>query len=39
MRTPSVIARVEEARVLLDLRTVFENEEGEVARALLEIEC
>lgn len=37
MRTSPVIARVEEARVLLDLRTVFENEEGELARALLEI--
>ncbi len=34
---PPVIARVEEGRVLLDLRTVFENEEAELARALLEI--
>ena len=35
--SPPVVARVEEGRVLLDLRTVFENEEDEVARALLEI--
>jgi L-seryl-tRNA(Ser) seleniumtransferase len=33
--SPPIVARVEEGRVLLDLRTVFENEEGELARALL----
>jgi L-seryl-tRNA(Ser) seleniumtransferase len=35
--SPPIVARVEEGRVLLDLRTVFENEEDELARALLEI--
>jgi L-seryl-tRNA(Ser) seleniumtransferase len=33
-----VITRVEEGRVLVDLRTVFEDEDEEVVRALLEIE-
>jgi len=32
-----VVARVEEGRVLLDLRTVFEDEDEEVVKALLEI--
>jgi L-seryl-tRNA(Ser) seleniumtransferase len=35
--SPPVVARVEEGRVLLDLRTVFQNEEDELARALVEI--
>ncbi len=35
--TPSIIARVEEGRVLLDLRTVFESEDEVVARALMEV--
>ncbi|HLY98107.1 MAG TPA: L-seryl-tRNA(Sec) selenium transferase [Candidatus Angelobacter sp.] len=35
--TPAIVARVEEGRVLLDLRTVFAHEELVVARALLEI--
>ncbi len=35
--TPPIIARVEEGRVLLDLRTVFDHEEAELAGALLEI--
>jgi L-seryl-tRNA(Ser) seleniumtransferase len=35
--TPPIIARVEEGRVLLDLRTVFAGEEVELARALLVI--
>ena len=35
---PSIIARVEEGRVLLDLRTVFgPEEEAEIARALLDL--
>jgi L-seryl-tRNA(Ser) seleniumtransferase len=35
---PPVVARVEEGRVLLDLRTVLEPaEDTEIARALLEI--
>jgi L-seryl-tRNA(Ser) seleniumtransferase len=37
LSTPPVVARVEEGRVLLDLRTVFENEELELLRALMEI--
>jgi len=32
-----VVARVEEGRVLVDLRTVFEDEDEEVVKALLEI--
>jgi L-seryl-tRNA(Ser) seleniumtransferase len=32
--TPPVVARVDEGRVLLDLRTVFEREDAEVVRAL-----
>lgn len=32
-----VVARVEEGRVLLDLRTVFEDEDEEVVKALLEV--
>jgi L-seryl-tRNA(Ser) seleniumtransferase len=35
--TPAIVARVEEGRVLLDLRTVFEHEELVVAKALYEI--
>ncbi|MFI5104542.1 MAG: L-seryl-tRNA(Sec) selenium transferase [Terriglobales bacterium] len=35
--TPAVIARVEEGRVLLDLRTVSESEELELLQALMEI--
>jgi L-seryl-tRNA(Ser) seleniumtransferase len=35
--TPAVVARVEEGRVLLDLRTVFEDEEQELVRALAEV--
>ncbi len=35
-RTPAIITRVEEGRVLIDLRTVFANEEEEIARAMLE---
>jgi hypothetical protein len=31
------VARVEEGRVLLDLRTVFEAEDEELVRALMEI--
>jgi L-seryl-tRNA(Ser) seleniumtransferase len=34
---PSVVGRVEEGRVLLDLRTVFENEDSQVATALLSL--
>lgn len=34
---PAVVARVEEGRTLLDLRTVFEHEETEIVRALLSI--
>jgi L-seryl-tRNA(Ser) seleniumtransferase len=33
--SPPIVARVEEGRVLLDLRTVFESEEEDLARALL----
>ncbi len=32
-----VVARVEEGRVLVDLRTVFEDEDEEVVKALLEV--
>jgi L-seryl-tRNA(Ser) seleniumtransferase len=35
--SPPIVARVEEGRVLLDLRTVFEPEDGELVRALKEI--
>jgi L-seryl-tRNA(Ser) seleniumtransferase len=35
--TPSIVARVDEGRVLLDLRTVFPHEESEVLKALAEI--
>jgi L-seryl-tRNA(Ser) seleniumtransferase len=34
---PPVIARVEEGRVLLDLRTVFEPEDEMLAQALVQI--
>jgi L-seryl-tRNA(Ser) seleniumtransferase len=34
---PPIIARVEEGRILLDLRTVFPEQDGQVARALKEI--
>ena len=34
--TPPIVTRVEDGRVLLDLRTVFANEEEELARALIE---
>ncbi len=33
--TPAIVARVEEGRVMLDLRTVFEDEEGTLLEALL----
>jgi L-seryl-tRNA(Ser) seleniumtransferase len=36
-RDPSIIARVEEGRVLLDLRTVFPEHDGHLTRALQEI--
>jgi len=36
-RQPAILARVEENRLILDLRTVFENEENEIARAFEEI--
>jgi L-seryl-tRNA(Ser) seleniumtransferase len=35
--SPPVVVRVEEGRVLLDLRTVVEDEEAELLRALMEI--
>jgi len=35
---PPVVTRVEDGRVLIDLRTVFENEEAEVVAALIEME-
>jgi L-seryl-tRNA(Ser) seleniumtransferase len=35
--SPSIVARVEEGRVLLDLRTVFPREEADVLKALAEI--
>ncbi len=35
-RTPPIVTRVEEGRVLLDFRTVFANEEEEIERALIE---
>jgi L-seryl-tRNA(Ser) seleniumtransferase len=34
---PPIVARVEEGRVLVDLRTVFESEDDEVARAMMEL--
>lgn len=34
---PPVIARVEEGRVLIDLRTVFEHEEPQITKALLTV--
>ena len=34
---PPIVARVEDGRVLVDLRTVFESEDDEVARALMEV--
>jgi L-seryl-tRNA(Ser) seleniumtransferase len=37
MSNPPIAARVEEGRVLLDLRTVFDAEDHELARALMEI--
>jgi L-seryl-tRNA(Ser) seleniumtransferase len=37
LRATPVVTRVEEGRVLLDLRTVFESEELELLRALMEI--
>lgn len=37
MNKPPIITRVEEGRVLVDLRTVFPEEEAELARALIEI--
>jgi L-seryl-tRNA(Ser) seleniumtransferase len=37
LNQPPIVARVEEGRVLLDLRTVFEAEDQELARALPEI--
>lgn len=35
---PAIVARVEEGRTLLDLRTVFEHEEAEVVRALISLD-
>jgi L-seryl-tRNA(Ser) seleniumtransferase len=35
--TPPIVARVEEGRVLVDLRTVFEPEDEAVVRAMMEI--
>jgi L-seryl-tRNA(Ser) seleniumtransferase len=35
--SPPVIARIEDDRLLLDLRTVFEEQEGEIARAFEQI--
>jgi L-seryl-tRNA(Ser) seleniumtransferase len=35
--TPPIVARVEEGRVLIDLRTVFESEDEVVAQALMEV--
>jgi L-seryl-tRNA(Ser) seleniumtransferase len=32
---PPVVARIEDGRLLLDLRTVFATEEGELARVVL----
>jgi L-seryl-tRNA(Ser) seleniumtransferase len=37
MNNPPIVARVDEGRVLIDLRTVFPEEEAELARALIEI--
>ena len=34
---PPIIARVEEGRVLLDLRTVFPEQDAEIAKALQEM--
>ena len=34
MSDPAVVARVEDGRLLVDLRTVFAGEETELARAL-----
>jgi L-seryl-tRNA(Ser) seleniumtransferase len=34
---PPIVARVEEGRVLLDLRTVFQNEEQALALALMQV--
>jgi L-seryl-tRNA(Ser) seleniumtransferase len=34
---PPIVARVEEGRVLMDLRTVFEHEEPELVQALIEL--
>ena len=34
---PAIVTRVEEGRVLIDLRTVFEHEDAELARALLQL--
>lgn len=36
--SPPIVTRVEDGQVLLDLRTVFDDEESEIARALLEIQ-
>jgi L-seryl-tRNA(Ser) seleniumtransferase len=35
--TPAIVTRVEEGRVLIDLRTVFEHEDAELTRALLQL--
>jgi L-seryl-tRNA(Ser) seleniumtransferase len=35
--SPPIVARVEDGRVLLDLRTVFEDEDAMLVRALMEI--
>jgi len=37
MNNPPIVARVDEGRVLIDLRTVFPEEEAELTRALIEI--
>jgi seryl-tRNA(Sec) selenium transferase len=35
MGDPPVVARIEDGRLVLDLRTVFEDDEDALARALL----
>ncbi len=39
LNDPPVIARIEDGRLLLDLRTVFENEEDDLARAIRSACC
>jgi L-seryl-tRNA(Ser) seleniumtransferase len=35
--TPAIVTRVEEGKVLIDLRTVFEQEDAELTRALIQL--